>query len=318
MIINTIALACLDASAKILTKDLNPTLVVFLYKFSLLIIIMPWILSGGLKVFKTKRLTFHILRSSLSVFAAICFFNGLKYVNMGEAAVLENIQYLLVSVIGMIFFQEKCTKARAFAIIFGLLGACVVVNPNLLSLGSEQNLNKNPFNFGYLYIFGAMILWAMNTVTVKILGNTESNKTQMFYLLFFASIFGGISALTQWSAVEVLGYELKLIPSLIDFSTTNLESKHSKFLLMMAAFYFMHGTAYFNALKFELSLVIPFRYTKLIFSGIFSYAIFNELQEDPRSYIGYAFILMASLALLKEEIKKRQAKKNKELQAQPA
>jgi S-adenosylmethionine uptake transporter len=72
----------------------------------------------------------------------------------------------------------------------------------------------------------------------------------------------------------------------------------------MTIFYFLHGIAYFNALKSDLSVVIPFRYTKLIFSGILSYLLFSET-PDPRAYIGYALIIAAGLLLLYSEARKK-------------
>ncbi len=309
MMINTVSLTGLDAMSKILTTDLAPNVVVFLYKFSLFIIILPWVLSAGLRVLKTKRLNFHILRAILSVLAAICFFTGLKHVSMPDAAALENVQFLIVSVLGMLLFKEKCTKAKVASIGIGLLGACIVVHPNLLSLGQGVSISMDVFNPGFVYILLAMFFWSLNTITVKVLGASESNRTQMFYLLFFSSIVSACSTLIQWSDVAVLGYSLKLAPGFADLSLINIEFKHLKFLILMAIFYFIHGLAYFNALKYELSVVIPFRYTKFIFSGICSYLIFAEVQQDPRVYVGYCLIIVAGFTMLNEEIRKRQQRK---------
>lgn len=308
MMINTVALTGLDAASKILTTELSPNLVVFLYKFSLFLIILPWVLTKGVNVLKTKRLNFHILRAILSVLAAICFFTGLKTVSMPDAAALENIQFLIVSVLGMVLFNEKCTKAKVASISIGLLGACIVVHPNLLSLDSSS-FSVNVFNPGFIYILLAMFFWSLNTLTVKVLGTSESNRTQMFYLLFFSSIVSACSALLEWSYVDVLGFSLKLSPALTDLSKIALEFKHFKLLIFMAAFYFIHGLAYFNALKYELSVVIPFRYTKFIFSAICSYLIFSEVQEDPRVYLGYCLIIVAGFTMLKEEIIKRKQRR---------
>jgi S-adenosylmethionine uptake transporter len=305
MMINTVALTGLDAMSKILTSDLAPNVVVFLYKFSLFIIVLPWIFSKGFKALKTRRLHFHMLRSIFSVIAAICFFTGLKQVSMPDAAALENIQFLIVSILGILFFKEKCTRAKIVSINAGLLGACIVVNPSLLSFGRETSLSLGVFNPGFAYILLAMLFWSFNTITVKVLGTSESNRTQMFYLLLLSSIISACSAFIEWSDIAVLGYSLKLVPGVADLSNINIKFKHLKFLILMAAFYFIHGLAYFNALKYELSVVIPFRYTKFIFSGICSYLVFAEMPEDPRVYFGYCLIITAGFAMLKEEIKKK-------------
>lgn len=304
MLINTISLACLDTIAKILTHQMSPNLVVFLYKFSLLIITLPWILTKGITVLQTSCLKYHFLRSVLSVAAAICFFSGLKQVSMSDAAALENIQYLIVCVVGILFFNEKCTPAKIISIAIGMFGACLVANPDMLNFNEPMNFHKN-INMGYIYIFLAMSFWALNTITVKHLGKSEGNRTQMFYLLLFASIASAFAALINWSPVSIYGYNMMLSPSFIDFSSIDISPQQIVLILLMALFYFIHGLAYFNALKAELTVVIPFRYSKLLFSSLLGYIFFGEVQEDSMVYIGYALIITAGLTLLKDEISRR-------------
>lgn len=307
MLINTICLTGLDATSKILTAELPSNIVVFLYKFSLFIIILPWIFSKRLHALKTQRIKFHLLRASLSVWASISFFSGLKHVSMVDAAALENLQYLIISIVGFVFFNEKFTLAKALSISIGMIGAFIVINPDIIHLNSSPL--KHSLNIGHFYIFMAMFFWALNTLTVKKLGASESNRTQMFYLLFFSSIVSALSSLFQWSETEVLGHTLHVIPSVTDFSQIHIEIRHIKFLVIMAALYFIHGLAYFNALKYELSVVVPLRYTKFIFSALCGYLVFGEIPQDPRVYIGYALILAASFTMLGDEIKKRRARK---------
>ncbi|MFI4983668.1 MAG: DMT family transporter [Rickettsiales bacterium] len=301
MLINTVCLTGLDAMSKILTADLPSNIVVFLYKFSLFVIILPWVFTKGMLVFKTKRLRYHFLRAVLSVLASICFFSGLKQVSMVDAAALENLQYLIITILGFVLFNEKFTASKLLAICTGMLGAFVVINPSLMNFNSSS-FEHHSLNIGHLYIFMAMLFWALNTLTVKKLGITESNRTQMFYLLLFSSIVSASTTLFQWTGVGML-------PTFTDFSKFTVEAKHAKFILVMATLYFIHGLAYFNALKYELSVVVPFRYTKFIFSALCSYLIFAEVQQDPRVYMGYALILLASFTMLGDEIKKRRARR---------
>lgn len=299
MLINTMCLTGIDALIKILTSSLTPSLIVFLYKATSLLIALPWLFSKGITVLKTNKLIFHIFRSIFSVAGSICFFNGLQYVNMADAAALENIQYLIISIIGMLFFNEECTKERIIAVIVGLLGAFIIINPDILSI--EQSYSY--YNSGHIYILAAMCFWALNTITVKVLGITENNKTQMFYLLLFSTTIAGCSAFVKFSTTQVFGLNLS-VPALISFPEAIIEWWHIKFLIVLALFYFIHGIAYFNALKSDLSIVVPFRYTKLIFSGILSYLLFADLPEY-KSYIGYVLIITASFILLYSEAKKK-------------
>ena len=301
MIINVIALSCLDIITKTLNQSLSPNIIVFLYKFTLFLIITPWIFSRGLFYLKTKKLHVHFFRSTFSVIGSIFFTTGLKYISIADAAALENIQYLVIVFAGMFIFKEKVTKTKILAALLGLIGAVLIVHPSLFFYDYTAEIS---FNQGYIYIFLAIFFWALNSLSVKILGNTESNQTQMFYLLFISSILSGYSALLTWSDVDILGYDLKIIPHTIDFANLNIQYEHLYLIGLMAALYFVHGVAYFNALKYELSIVIPFRYTKLIFSGLLSYLFFEDTHSTT-SYFGYILVTISGLILVKYEIRRK-------------
>lgn len=320
MMLNTASLSILDISAKILRSELNSSLIVFIYKFSLFLIILPWIFIEGTKRIKTQRLHFHILRSLFGTAGTICFVHGLKYVTMADAAALENIQYILVICLGLVLFGDKLTKTKLTAIALGFLGALVVVRPELIGQFFDTNYliteSKISEESNYIFILLAISFWAANTILVKILGNTEHNKTQMFYLLLFASIWSFPAAFIHWDRVEFLSTSLPLAPSWIKLDDLNIRSEHILFLALMAACYFTHGVAYFKALKSDLSVVIPFRYTKLIFSALLGYMLFGEV-EDQYSYIGYCLIISASLLLLHYEMRKKLKKKHNSAPSKP-
>lgn len=301
MLINTMALAGLDISAKTLRGTIDAPLIVFMYKFSLFLIILPWVCMEGILRLKTKKAHLHMLRSLLSVAGSFSFIHGLGLVNMSDAAALENIQYVLVAIVGMIFFKERCTKIKIAAIIIGFAGAVIVVKPDIFN-----SLSNTSFNKDYWFIILAICFWSLNTILVKLLGNTEHNKTQMFYLLLFASIFSFLGAFINYKSLQIMGLPLKIIPiSFRQFGPLEIGIKSLLLLATMASCYFIHGVAYFNALKSELSIVIPFRYTKLLFSGILGYTIFAEIVSNHFSYVGYALIIASGLLLFSTQVRKK-------------
>lgn len=307
MLINTVALAGLDIAAKILRVELHSGLIIFLYKFSLFIVILPWVLREGMLRLKTRRIWFHVFRSVFGVIGAICFYHGLHYVDMADAAALENVQYVIVSVIGLIFFHEKAAKYKVLAIVLGFLGAVIVVNPTLFSNFTSDNPVSMEWNTKHLFIIVAITFWSCNTIIVKLLGNTEHNKTQMFYLLLFTSIFAAPAAFFTWHDVDILGYQMPFIPSIIDITQIAFRTKYILLIGFMAICYFIHGVAYFNALKSELSVVIPFRYSKLIFSGVLGFLLFGEMQEENFSYVGYLCIILSGIILFFGQLKEKAA-----------
>ena len=311
MMCNTGALAISDIANKILRGDLSSGMIVFLYKFGLLLITLPWVLSQGTKHIKTKRFHFHLLRSFFGTFGAISFAQGLKYVTMADAAAFENLQYIIIVLLSILFFNDKLDSTKIMAIVVGFLGVSIIINPGFIKnviCGCEHDIAGATDYAKYSYTFLAICCWSVNSLLVKILGNTENNRTQMFYLLLFSSIWAFPAAFIKWNTVEVVGQNLPLMPEFFDPGFYKLTTQHIMLLSLMGVCYFIHGIAYFNALKHDLSIVIPFRYTKLVFSGLLGYAIFGE-EIDRYGLMGYLLVMSSSFMLIRYEIRKRKKAK---------
>lgn len=303
MLLNMAAIAISDISSKALRATMSSAHIVFTYKLALLILLTPWIFSKGLNGLRTEKIHVHLLRSLLSVMGMLFFIQGLHYVKMADAAALENIQSIILAVIGVACFKEKLTKSKLIAVVLGFLGAIVVINPNIIYYFKDiEVVDKSIQYYGFILI--GIGFWVMNSVTVKMLGKTERNKTQMFYLLFFACLWTAPFALLRWEAIEIWGMDLKVIPTGVNsFADFNLHWDCVKYLSVMAACQFVHGVSYFSALKSDLSVVEPLRYTKLIFSALLGYLMFQEMPV-MESYVGYGLIVLSGLILLRSEVKK--------------
>lgn len=304
MLLNTLSLAFLDICTGTLRKmSVDTSLIVFLYKATLLCLILPWVLSKGIKGLKTERIHVHLIRSLLGVAGSLSFIHGLKYVDMADAAALENIQYVLLVLIGMIFFKESFSRTKVAAIVLACIGAVVVVNPYMFGFGAVEASGEKFYGYTLLAIF----FWTLNTIAVKLLGRTEKNRAQMFYLLFFSCMWSLPTVTLQLEAVEILGLAIPLIPlGWADMSKFANMWQYAPYILTMAFCYFIHGIAYFNALKYEISTVVPFRYSKMVFSGLLGY-FFMQQVPLASAYLGYILIIISGLLLLRYEV--RQAKK---------
>lgn len=287
--------------------------IVFLYKFVLFLIILPWVFRDGIKNVKSAKLHIHLVRSFLSVLGSLCFIKGLQYVSLADASALENVQYMILVLVGMVCFKESITKTKIFALVFGILGAVIIVKPHIFASVYNSVMWGENFDIAFFetesrgyfgYTLLAVLFWSMNSVSVKILGRTEKNKTQMFYLMLFASIWTLPFAFIKWSSLSIFSFNIPIHPSgFYTFSDFNFKTEYILLILIMAFCYFVHGVAYFNALKYDLSVVIPFRYTKLLFSALLGYYLFNETQSSV-ILVGYAFIVLSGLSLIRYEYRR--------------
>lgn len=322
MLTNTLSLSFLDMTSKYLKITMNSAHIVFLYKSILFLMILPWVLKDGVNNIKSEKLHIHLIRSFFSVAGALAFIKGLQYVSLADASALENVQYMILVMVGMFFFKESITKTKIFALIIGIIGAIIVVKPFLFSgiyhkifYGDESELiffdSNSSRYFGYTLL--AVVFWSINSVSVKILGKTEKTKTQMFYLMLFATLWTLPFAFIEWGTFPIFAFNLPIQPiGFHTFSEFNFRPEYIILILIMAFCYFVHGVAYFNALKYDLSVVIPFRYTKLLFTALIGYYLFHETQHSM-VLVGYALIVLSGLSLTRYEYRRyKYNKKSKE------
>lgn len=273
MIVHSIAISAILIIAKRLIEVMHPEQVTFLYKAGVVIAVLPWCCNGGGLVnnLRTTKIGLHMLRGIFSALATICLYYALKSIQVMDATAITYLEQIIIIAIGIFYFKEKATKAKMFMVIMGILGALLVIKP-----GFQE------FNYSYFYLFGALLFWALNNLSVKVLGKTEKSRPQVFYAAFFGSI---ASLLLSWNE----GWR-------------EFEPHYLKYVGVLALLYFIHTMAFFKAFKFaDMSLVMPFDYTRILFSGIFGYFWVQEIIPDTYSLFGYFFIALGGIYLIMDE-----------------
>lgn len=282
MLIQAMAMSALYTIIKDLTKSLHPHQVAFLYKFAILLAILPWCFKGGLrKNLRTKKIGMHVTRGTFSIMGSLCFFYALAHVDVLDAAAITYLEHIIIVLIGVFYFREKLTVPKIIFIVLGLVGALFIIQPGL-----------NHFNKYYVFIFLALIFWAINNLSIKVLSKTEHTKTQLFYVMLFSSFLSLPLALHEWRELEVW---------------------HCKYIAALAVCYLIHAIAFFKAFKSaDISTVMPFDYTRLIFTGLFGYMIFKEI-PDNYSMIGYTFIAIGGIYFMQYEARRLNSQSKKML-----
>lgn len=284
MLLHALSASMLFALVKLVSKDISSNQIVFFYKFILLLIVLPWIFKNGLKVFYTKRLKTYIISGIFGTSATLCLMYGIQYIPLANVTALWYMEKILLVIIGVIYFKEKINTKRVLAIILSFIGAIIVVIPNL---------NLNNFNTHYYFIFAAVILWLLYCLTIKSLGRTEKLTTQTLYNIFISTILSGPIALLSYSNGD------------IEWATHSIELNHLPPLILTSLCYLIVCTSNFKSFQCgDLSIVSPFGYTKIIFSGLLGMIFFNEY-PSINSYAGYIIIGLSSWYIAKAAIRKK-------------
>lgn len=303
MAMNGLSLAVLYAVVKVLREDLDSSLIVFLYKTMILILILPWVFSKGLSAIKTPYFKLHLIRGFLSTMGSLCWAYGIKFCYVATATAILQMEQVLWVVIGLIFFNEKITKTKISVIIIAILGAIMIVFSN------DNGRGALGFHYGYLFIILAVVFYTINSTVVKILGQKAKNKTQVFYVMLFSMIFSYPFAFYDWEIIRFLGIPITAPIRHLSFSEFGLELWHFKYIAILAACYFTHAVSVFLSLRYgDLSVVMPFFYSKLIGSVLIGYIFLGEALSST-TLLGVMFIFMGGVMLVRYENKKQKRRK---------
>lgn len=316
MLINSFATSMLYVIAKYLTEFISSNQVVFIYKSLVLIGILPWILYDGIACIRTKKLKLHLLRGLVSTLGALFFFYGMSKVDIASATALNKMEPVLLMIISAIFFKEKLSNAKISTAALSCLGMLFVVFPfiTLTDTGInfsflDNNIISQGFNYNYLIVLLGVALWTANSSVIKILGRTESNRTQLFYVSLVSVLVSMPTAIFQWNYQSFGDMNILWINGMNSFA--NINSQTVGFLLCLGMLHFTHVACYFQSLKIaEMSAVAPFDYSRLVFGGLLGYCFFGNTPTIS-AYVGYALIIISGVYLLKIEAKDRQKRLSK-------
>lgn len=317
MLIHSLALPMLYVINKYVMKFIHSNQVVFLYKTVVLLGIIPWVLYGGLNCLKTKRLKLHILRGIVSTAGGLLFMYGLNKVDIAGATAMNKMEPILTMIVAALYFKEHLSSAKIVTIILSSVGMLLSAYQFIGWDGSsiyfpwmEATPHNSPsFNYHYLFLLGAALLWTANSSIIKALGTTESNRTQMLYISIISVIVSMPTALCTWEWQTVAeGITLPWVTSIQSITDLGLTTPLMELILLSALMHFLHVACYFQSLKVaEMSTVIPFDYSRLIFGAILGYCVFGEIPTFS-AYVGYTMILCSGLYLLKQTSTPRRTK----------
>jgi len=306
MLIHSLALPMLYVINKYVMKFIHSNQVVFLYKSAVLVGILPWVLYGGLDCIRTKRLKLHLLRGVVSTVGGLMFMYGLNHVDVASSTAMNKMEPILVMLVATLYFKEQLSLAKIVTIALSFVGMLLTAyqfigwDGGLYFPWMDSAHSSPPFNYHYLILFGAVLLWTANSSIIKALGTTESNRTQLFYISVISVLVSMPAALCTWSWNTVGGVTIPWVTSVQSIEDIGLTSQLVELILLSALMHFLHVVCYFQSLKVaEMSVVIPFDYSRLIFGAILGYYFFGDVPTFS-AYVGYTLILTSGLYLLRQ------------------
>ncbi|MFN7038951.1 MAG: DMT family transporter [Alphaproteobacteria bacterium] len=223
------------------------------------------------KSFKVKRIYGYLLRALFGSVSMVMWFHTVKSIPVTEATSISFLTPLLNSLCAILILKESFSYKNFLSLIVGFIGAIIMLQPMFVN-----------FNYGYFLALVTVIIWVITDLLTKIQARTDETIIQCFYISLFTFLFCLPFAISVWQ---------------------NLNANEIKWLIILGLFQFFNLYSLFKAYSYaNLSLIVPFDFTRLIFTAIFAYFILGET-VSLNSYFGAIIILISVIYLGRNSIK---------------
>ena len=301
---NTQGIVCLAGALVFLTfsdsiiKWLSPTYPlhqITLYRavVALLVVLVIVKLEGGFHLLHTRRPGLHLFRGMLLVVANMFFFLGLSVMPLAEVVALFFTAPLFICLLARPVLGEKVGLSRWLAIIIGMAGVVIMVEPG----GSD-------FSWAAALPVLAACTYAAMVMVTRRLGMNDTAGTLAFYIQVAFIIVSTLSGLAIGD-----GRFNQFGQSTLDFlfRAWQWPTPFDLQLLVVCGVVVAAG-AYLLSQAYRLaqaSVVAPFEYTSLPLAVVVGFLVWGDL-PGIRDAIGSVLIVGSGLLVVYYENRARQ------------
>ncbi len=263
------AFSVMTALIRPAAAEMHPFQIVFFRNALGLVLLSPLIFRSGIGVLRTTRLPLHILRATCFLAAMLCWFSAIPHIALVDAITLNFTAPIFVTILAAVILRERVRIRRWTAVIVGFAGALVVLRPGFQDISPAAVL-----------VLADALIWSVSAAIIRLLSRTDVATTIVAHMFIWVTPMSLIPALFVWQdpSWEAMGWVFGLA----------------------AASTFGHVAITRAFTLAEVSLLMPFDYTRLIFAVIVGFFVFNEV-PDVWTLIGGAIIVVAALYIAQRE-----------------
>ena len=233
--------------AKVLMQTL-PIAEVGMFRFlTSLMFLIPWLMTNGLGVLKTKRPFAHFWRAFFGATSLLAGIYAVHHLLLADAVVLTFTIPLWSIIMAALFLGERIRFRRALATVIGFSGVLMVVKPQA---GIEP---------AALVALLAAILATCALTTMKNLTRTEPSNRIVFYFLFY-------------------GFLILAIPASLNFRMPDMEE-----WIWLIALGFVGSTGQYCLTRAyaagEMTIIAPLDYVRIIIGVLIGFVFFGEIPD---------------------------------------
>lgn len=258
-----------NAFVKHVAEDLHPWEITFFRCFFSLFLLGPMLFRHGLAPLKTDHLRLHVVRGALQSFGMIVSHWAIAIAPLAKVTALSFTGPLFATLLAVVALKERIRLRRILALVVGFSGAIVIVRPGAIEFDQGAGLALlGAFEFG------------LTMILIKLMTRTESTLTLTLYLGIVSTPITFVMAWFVWET-PTIEHLLWMFAFSACATVSNLTAAHA---LRQA----------------DMGVVMPIRFTRLIFAALIGYLFFAEI-PDLFTWIGGTMIFGASLYIAYRE-----------------
>lgn len=221
-----------------------------------------------------------IVRMSMETLAAFAFMTALSLVPISIVTAVFQVTPLAIVMGAALFLGEPVGWRRWGAIVAGFIGVLIIIRPG--TEGFDANV--------YLVLLAVAAVSVRDLVTRRLPADVPSTVVS-FQAYAGLVVFGGIVMLARGQGVPDMTAQLSL------------------YVLVGTICGVIGYYGIVTAMRIgETSVVMPFRYTRLIFSLIIGYVVFHE-RPDLWTYVGAVIVIVSGVyTVLRERMLERKGR----------
>lgn len=260
-----------------LEQSLPILVIIFFQNIISTIFLIPFVFKKSIPIkcfLATKNLNLQLLRIVLTTLGMLLWYNSLIKMPVTQVIAISFISPILTLIGAIVLLKEKLNFKKLIAIILSITGGILISKTNLISYNIFSNLNA------LLPISAGLIFSLDKLITRKILTRKECPKLTTLYILGFTA-------------------PLCFILTLITNSWVCPNYSNFFMLLLLGTLGTVANFAFTKSLATaEITSIMPYGITKLIFSAILSYIFFDEILETFNIWLGAIIISISTILLL--------------------
>ena len=253
------------------SENLHILEVVFFRNLLAFIVMLPLLSSTGLAAIKMNNTKLFFMRGFFGAIGMLAGFTCLTLIPLAQATAISFSKPIFITIGATIFLGEIIKARRIAAIIIGIIGMLIIVQPGVNSL-----------SFGIMLAIIAALAHSINALIVKKLTLTDSPQAIVMWMVIILIPITFVPAVTvwQWPSFETWLYlwGIAIVGTLAHFSWTK---------------------SYTMA---EITSLESIEFIKLPIMALFGWMIFSEI-PGTWTWIGGSIIFISTIYISRREAK---------------